>query len=119
MDRRGIHDTEEDRAACDVRARGGLPLSDDTAHRRSNHEQPFNLWGSASSRRVVLGETGLGRREPRVCLLFGGPCLVHALLGRGTSFRQTLGALAIARGQCESRLRLGTRSLELRKIARH
>ena len=119
MHLRGVDDAEQHASGGDVRAGRGVALSDHAADRRADDEQPFGIGGAAGARGVVLREAGLGRRQrgpsPAPPRLAPRPA---ASPGAAPARRQAFGPLAIARRQCQRRLRLRARPLQLRQIGR-
>ena len=82
----------------------------------ADNEQPIRVCCATRARRVVLGQTGLGCRHPRLGLLLGGTCFLEPLRGCRSGARQAFCTFAIAGGQGQRRLCVSARALKLRQV---
>ena len=115
---RRVYDAEQNRAGSHVGAGRGVALGNHAADGSPEDEQSFGVRRAAHARHVVLRKAGLSRGEPRLRLFLCGTRFIESLFRRSSCARQPLGTLTIARREGERGVRVSSRSLQLRQIAR-
>ena len=117
MKQADVDDLEQQRAGGNVRPGRSVTLRDHPRQRRSHEERPAGVASRAGTRRVELGQAGLGGSKSRPCLLLSCSSFIQPLGWCGTGEGQALGALPIPGREAQRRFRLSSGALQLRQIS--